>query len=359
MQARALWFIVGSLSLSLGCAGAPKLDFSDQSIPTTEDWGTAEPEAADLERYTAARDYAEDQQAVAMLVIEGTDIVFEWARDDYDPTTPRHLFSGTKSFSCAVAELLVEDEVLDLDAPVSEAIPELAAGDDVTARHLLQFTSGIKQSWFALSSDGMKVEQRIEDKYAHAVALESQWDAGSKFEYGSSHQMVFGEQVDRLAGRSALDILDERVFAPIGFRYGGWHHDPSGNPMLPYGAWTTAHEWARYGVLIRDDGLWEGERVLPEGVRERCTTGSEANPAYGLTWWLNQPIGEDADLSGVQLDRDGDGVLHPGGYEDAFVAAGHNDQRLYVFPSEDLVVVMLSDGSRQFRDREFATRLLP
>lgn len=350
------WFCLWLLA---GCS-SEKLDYSDQTLPLdTELWGSAEAGDEALNRYTQAADYAEEHGAAELLVIEGTDVVFEWTRDDYDIATPRHLFSGTKSFSCALAEVLVRDERLDLDAPVTDHLPDLSAGDEVTPRHLLNFTSGIDQAFWSLSTDGMRVEQNVEDKYAFATELDGQWTPGERFEYGSSHQMVLGAVVEAATEQSPLAILDEQVFGPIGFRYGGWHHDPAGNPMLPYGAWTTAHEWARFGVLIRDDGSWQGEQVLPAGVRERCTTGSEANPAYGLTFWLNQPLGDDAQMNGVKLDSDGQGILHPDGYEQAFVAAGHNDQRLYVFPSIDLVVVLLSDGSRQFRDRELAALLVP
>ena len=79
--------------------------------------------------------------------------------------------------------------------------------------------------------------------------------------------MVFGEQVKRLTnGEDALEVLDSSVFEALDFRYGGWHHDPAGNPMLPYGAWTTAHEWAKYGVLLRDDGVWLGFGTAPRVV---------------------------------------------------------------------------------------------
>ncbi|TNE91081.1 MAG: class C beta-lactamase-related serine hydrolase [Deltaproteobacteria bacterium] len=343
-------------------ACSPRIDFGDQAIPLTEVWGQATPSDEALARYQSAADYAEEHRAVEMLVLHGSDVVFEWTREDYDPTTPRHLFSGTKSFGCAVGEVLGAQDRLDLDAPVADALPSLAAGRDVTARQLLQFTSGVAQDKRALTKDGLREEQRIDDKYAYAVGLDAAWPAGSHFEYGSSHLSVFGALVEEVTdGEDAVAVLDAEVFAPLDFRYGGWHRDPDGHPMLAYGAWTTAHEWAKYGVLLRDDGLWQGQRVLPEGVRERCTSGSVANPAYGHTLWLNQPIEDTSTLAKLPwtIATDGEPILHPGGYPDAFAAAGFGDQRLYVFPSEDLVVVLLSDGSLRFRDREFATRLLP
>lgn len=347
------------LLLALQQTACAKLDYSSQTIPLTDVWGSAEPSDDALQRYTAAAAYAEQHGAVELLVIEGTHVVFEWTRADYDPTSPRHLFSGTKSFSCALADVLVADGTLDLAAPVSATIPELASGDDVTADDLLHFTSGIEQRFAALTIDGMREEQQVQDKYAYAVALPDQWDAGSRFEYGSSHQMVLGELVVRLTGQDALQVLDERVFDAIGFRYAGWHRDPAGNPMLPYGAWTTAHEWAKFGVLLRDDGLWQGGRVLPEGVRDRCTEGSQANPAYGRTFWLNAPLADDARLGGIsQIKADGRPILDPDGHPDLFAAAGHKEQRLYIAPAEDLVVVLLSDGGRGFEDRALLELLL-
>ncbi len=331
----------------------------DGALPRVATFGLAEPDSIEQGRLDDATAYVRAHDAVHLPVIEGTDVVYEWTRSDYDPPTPRHLFSGTKSFSCALAAVLEDDGVLDLDAPVTDTISELAAGPEVTARHLLHFTSGIEQRPFILTSDGLIDDQRVDDKYDFAVGLDGQWPPGSKFEYGSSHLMVFGELVKRLTDTDPLTLLDERVFEPIGMSYGGWHHDPAGNPMLPYGAWTNAYQWAKFGVLIRDDGMWEGQRILPEGVRDACAAGSEANPAYGLTWWLNAPLGDDADIGGIGLQLDGQGVLHPDGYPDAFVAAGHNDQRLYIVPSLDLVVAVLSDGNRTFVDRELVTRLLP
>ncbi len=347
--------VFGFLAVACGA----QLDFSDVPLPRDDTFGVSTPAPVDQGHFDDASAYLQAHNGVHMLVVQGTDIVYEWTRSDYDPVTPRHLFSGTKSFSCALGAVLEQDGVLDLDASVMDTIPELAAGPDVTARHLLHFTSGIEQRWLSLSTDGMAEEQRVDDKYAFAVELDSQWESGSKFEYGSSHLMVFGELVSRLTDSDPLAVLDTRVFEPIGMSYGGWHRDPEGNAMLPYGAWTTSYEWAKFGVLIRDDGMWQGERVLPGGVRDACATGSEANPSYGLTWWLNAPLGEDADIGAIGLDGDGQGILHPTGYPDAFVAAGHNGQRLYIVPSLDLVVAVLSDGDRTFADREFATRLLP
>ncbi len=321
-------------------------------------WKFNPEDLADRARWEAAAAYSEAHAGLALLVLRGEELVFQ-QYNGHTNETPVHLFSGTKSFSCPLILGMEAEGLLTLDEPVTNTIPELAAGEAVTVRHLLDFTSGIEQGFGALTLDGMRVEQRVEDKYAYAVALPGQWEPGNKYQYGSSHQMVLGELVKRKTGASTMQRMQETVLDPISLRIAGWHLDPAGNPALPYGAWTTAPEWAKFGITLRDDGVWQGRRVYPEGVRDRCATGSAANPAYGLTFWLNAPVGADADLGGIRtLEIDGRPALYPDGPTDLFAAAGANDQRLYIVPSRDLVIVRLGTGHRRFVDADLLKLLL-
>lgn len=339
-------------------ACAEKLAFNTP-IPVDDTFASVPDTGDALTRWEAAAAHSEAHAGLALLVFRGQDLVFERYAAGHSAETPIHLFSGTKSFSCPLILGMEAEGLLTLDEPVTNTIPELAAGEAVTVRHLLQFTSGIEQAFGALTLDGMRVEQRVEDKYAYAVALPGQWEPGSKYQYGSAHQMVLGELVKRKTGASTMLRMQQTVLDPIGLRTSGWHMDPAGNPALPYGAWSTAREWAKFGITLRDDGLWRGERVYPEGLRERCTTGSEANPAYGLTFWLNAPVGPDADLGGIRtLEVDGRPALYPDGPADLFAAAGAGDQRLYIVPSQDLVIVRLGTGHRRFVDADLLKLLL-
>jgi CubicO group peptidase (beta-lactamase class C family) len=130
--------------------------------------------------------------------------------------------------------------------------------------------------------------------------------------------------------------------------------------MLPYGAWTTALEWAKYGVLLRDRGAWRGTQVVPADGVAACLHGSRAMPAYGLTLWLNVPVGPHANARAMPAFRSGgpSGFLYPGGPADLFAAAGDRDNRMYVVPSRGLVIVRLGTGSREWRDAEFLARVL-
>jgi CubicO group peptidase (beta-lactamase class C family) len=336
----------------------------DTPLPVDDTFPRVEATGAALERYRSAAAYSVEHAGLALLVLEGTDVVFEQYDHGHAGQTPHHLYSGTKSFTCALAQALVADGLLDLDERVVDTLPEFSDGDRkdrVTVRQLLSFTSGIDQPWFKLSADGMRVDQKVEDKYAFAVGVSAKHEPGEVWQYGSAHQPVFGELATRKLGGDPLAYLEQRVFDPIGMRFSGWIRDPSGNPALPYGAFTTADEWAKFGVLARDDGAWQGEQVLPPGAFSECWQGSDANPGYGLTWWLNRSVPADTPLQGFGSLEDyaqGEPLILAGGPSDLVVAAGYDDQRLYVIPSEDLVVVRLGTGDRKWSDGEFIGRVL-
>lgn len=345
------------LVLLTGCRKAVRFD---APILPDHPWSVADPAAEQLARLQEAWGYHRSVGGLAMLVVQGDDLIFESYAPGNAPSTPHPLWSGTKTFACALAMEGLEQGILDLDELAVDTLPELADGErqDITARHLLQFTSGLKGDWGALSLDGFYAtdDQRIADKYAHALGQPLLTEPGTTYRYGSVHLMVFGELMARKLDGDPLAWLEEQVLDPIGFRYAGWTHDPSGSPMWPYGAWTTAAEWMRLGVLLRDDGVWQGQRILPAGTLAACGTGSPANPAYGLGMWLNRDPAS-ADLAGIAQFEDEGPVLYAQGPDDLVAAGGARGQRLYILPQQDMVVAILTD-SREFTDSEFLSRLL-
>lgn len=341
-------------------ACARKASF-DTPIPVDDAFPRVDAAPDDLARYEQAAAWSDDRSGLALLIVHGGDVVFEHYAPGYSADQPVHLFSGTKTFSCAIAMTAVEDGTLSLDEPASDTITEWQ-GDDraqITVRQLLQFTSGLHESWWKLTRDGLLKNPRVADKYAVAVGEPLDQPPGTEFHYGSQHLMAFGEVMRRKLDRDPGEWVTERVLDPIGMRFGGWIHDPDGNSALPYGAFTTANEWAKFGVLLRDDGMWKGTAILPAGALSQCEHGSDANPAYGLAMWLNREVPDGVDLSAFDTldDRHG-GLLLNDGPADLFAAAGYNDNRLYVIPSLDLVIVRLGTGSRRFKDAELLSQIL-
>jgi CubicO group peptidase (beta-lactamase class C family) len=96
--------------------------------------------------------------------------------------------------------------------------------------------------------------------------------------------------------------------------------DPSGTWFAAWSADTTARSFAKLGLLYLRDGVWDGERILPEGWVEYSRTPSASNPEYGAGWWL-------------EPER-----------PSAMYALGIRGQMIGVLPELDLTFVILSTG---------------
>jgi CubicO group peptidase (beta-lactamase class C family) len=360
----AVGVVVGWLALT-GFARSTRLTF-DAALPDDGVFGAGSVEPDEMSRYRAAADYSAAHGGQALLVLKGETVVFEEYQDGWTADRPHHLFSGTKSFCCALAAAAMADGKLALDERAADTLVEWRGDprrERITVRQLLDLSSGLKNDFRHLTLDGLKkiAHQQIHDKYRHALEQPCAREPGQRFSYGTVHYSAFGELIERKLGEAPLAYLERRVLRPIGFRYAGWNTDPAGNPQLAYGAWTTARHWARYGVLLRDEGRWRGEQVLPAEHLALCRQPSPALPAYGLTLWLNReiPAKSAASLPERMLrGRFGGRRFDAEGSDDLFVAAGAKDQRLYVLPSKDLVIVRFGNGSGSFSDQQLLGLLL-
>ena len=293
----------------------------------------------------AAATYSREQRGDAVLVMQREEIVFEEYQNGVTASQPHLLASGTKSFSGALLVAAIADKlVASVDERVSETILEWR-GDplkkEVTLRQLLSLTSGLASK----SAEGVP-------SYATATQLPIGGTAG--FAYGPAPFQVFGEVMRRKLQRNRETVtqyLDRRVLQPIGLRVGAWTNAASGQPNLPSGASLTAREWIKYGQLLEQNGVWNDQAVLRSDLLQTLFQGSRINPAYGLTFWLN--------AAGVGAGRNTDlsSGIAPAAPEDLVMAAGAGNQRFYIVPSLDLVIVRFGRDA-PYSDAVFMTRLL-
>ena len=280
-------------------------------------------------RYRKAAQYSEKNNGRAMVVMRSGQVVFESYYPGVNPERGRFLASGTKSFSCAIALLAVQDGLLSLDEPVANTIvgwrlhPQKS---QITIRQLLNLTSGITGG-----------ESRTIPTYAEAIRAPLTAAPGSRFQYGPIPFQIFGEVMRRkleargMAG-SPLTYLESRILQPIGLKYDRWTRGQDGHPRLPSGAVISAREWAKYGVLILNRGRWQGRQLLDSGLLNQCFQGSTTNPAYGLTFWLNKP-GSTHDGLPMRPIRAASSSM--------VMAIGAGNQVMFILPEHNLVVVRL------------------
>jgi CubicO group peptidase (beta-lactamase class C family) len=162
---------------------------------------------------------------------------------------------------------------------------------------------------------------------------------GERFAYGPTPFQIFGEIIRRKTNGDPLAYLQRRIFDPLDIEPQRWRRGADGMPHLPSGAALTARDWARFGWFV----MQGGEGRVDRAALAECFEGSRANPGYGLSWWLLRngliPPGRNA---GLEIDTALSQRL--GGVS---MAAGAGNQRLYLVPALELVVVREATGILQ------------
>jgi CubicO group peptidase (beta-lactamase class C family) len=307
------------------------------------------PSAEEMARYELAAAYSAARSGRMLLVLRGDEVVFESAQHGFASREAHLLDSASGSFWGVLAAAADADGLLDLDEPVAFTIPEFESDPwkrELRIRQLLNGTSGI-----APGTREMR-RYRTENLFKRALKLEMVARPGDSFQYSPSSLFVFAEVLRRKLDsrrKDAIDYLEERILDRIGLAVVSWERDQSGNRDVAFGARITAREWAKLGILVKNRGRWQGRRILPEASIAAVTRGSRVSPEYGLGWWLNHS----KKTMGVTSP-----TFYPGGLRDMVVAAGVGNQRLYVIPSLDLVVVRFGKPHGHWLDREFLARLV-
>ncbi|HEY4283389.1 MAG TPA: serine hydrolase [Chthoniobacterales bacterium] len=308
-----------------------------------------------------AATYSESKRGIAMLVIQNNHTVFShYARSAVsDGRWP--IFSGTKSFWGIAALCAVRDGLFELDDPVAATITEWKADPTksrITIRQLLNFTDGIEGASFLHRSS-------ISNRNATAIRLPAVAEPGTTFIYGPSHLQIFLELLRRkLGGRSPIYYIKANVLEPLGLGSMEFKADSRGNPLGASGFELTTREWARLGQLLLGRGSYQTRRIVPANLLREALTGSTANPAYGLTFWLNRqaPGGTQIDVE-KELDLPWQRAswqrvcIARAAPPDMIVGLGSGYQRLYVIPSLNAIIVRQGQNGK-FSDAEFLRLVL-
>src|SRR6266699_2225300 len=309
-----------------------------------------------------AAKYSEGKRGVSMLVMQNGHTIFEHYANGGSARGRWPIFSGTKSFWGIGALAAVHDGLFRLDDPVSDTITEWKSDSrksQITIRQLLNQTDGI---------EGASRLQRasIRDRNAMAIWLPTLAEPGAAFIYGPSHLQIFSELLRRkLKGRDTTSYIEARVLHRLGLGRLNYKKDAHGNPLPATGFELTAREWARLGELVLGRGNYHGRQIVPANLLREAFVGSQANPSYGLTFWLNQQsrkLSGEADMERM-LDLPWESArwtnvcICKDAPADMVVALGSGYQRLFVIPLLKAIIVRQGSNAR-FSDAHFLRLLL-
>lgn len=299
--------------------------------------------------------YAKANGTSALLVIRGGDIVLEryWGAS-HDTMIDSQ--SMAKSFLALAVGLAVDDGDLHLTDTVRQWYPALSSTwGSVTLQYLMQMRSGIDIN----NTDQYTAMQATSDWGAYVMGRPINKAPGTWWRYKADPQVV-SNMLTLATGKSAWDLLQERVLTPIGVvAQFTWARDPTGHNDGNGGVETTAEHYARVGFLMLNDGEWDGVQLLSkswidqvhapcqypgwEFANEWQAAGQAYTAAneYGLFWWCRKWSDSP-----------------PTTPQDAYYAFGGGGQFLIVVPSLDVVVVRLGNGPTPYPDGVFLQTLL-
>jgi CubicO group peptidase (beta-lactamase class C family) len=300
----------------------------------------------------AAAAYSNSQGGTSFLALQNGQVVLEQSANE-----AHKIYSGTKAFWGLAALAAAEDGLLSLDDRVADTIPSWQADSRkarVTIRQLLDFSAGLAPV-FSLHNDNPG------DRDGIAIRAPLVANPGSAFIYGPSALQVFHAVLkEKLRGESPTRYLERRVLRRLGLGSQRYLKDSAGNPLLAAGWVLSARQWARLGEVA----LKGGAPIVSSGSMAQCWRGSGPNRAFSLGWWNNQqaPGGREFDIESMLIpkwQRQGWGgaVLCRDAPSDLVACIGSGDQRLYVIPSMNLVVVRQGSGGR-FSDGRFLRLLV-
>jgi CubicO group peptidase (beta-lactamase class C family) len=275
----------------------------------------------------------------ALLVLHDGRLVVEKYAAGITKDTRLLSWSMAKSFTNALVGILAGQGKLKVGEPAP--VPEWRAADDprqaLTLDQLLRMSSGLE--WFEAYADRpvsdvnlMLFRKADMAAFAAAKPLAARPDTVWNYSSGTTNLV---QRIIREACGSAEEYWKfprQVLFDKIGMRSAVWEPDASGTFVGSSYLYATARDFARFGLLCLNDGVWQGERILPEGWMAYSTTPTPPAEGgqYGAFFWLNKgKPGEPAARPYPKLPTD------------LFMALGYQGQTIAVLPSQKLVVVRL------------------
>lgn len=266
----------------------------------------------------------------AVVVVQGGKLVAERYAPGFTAATPQLGWSMAKS----AASLLTGRVVKEGKVAVTDAGLRPEWTDDrskITVDQLMRMTSGLTWNEDYDLGTAITAMLYLEPDMAKFVASQPLAHAPGTYQQYSSGSTNLLCSVLRQRTGLGVDLPRRELFAPLGLSSAVWEPDGSGLPVCSSYLWATPRDWAALGQFALQDGVWGGQRLLPEGWMA-ATTRSDAvatteDPGYAAGWWANR-------LADGTLDQ-------PTLPADTYRASGHDGQRIYVVPSADLVVVRL------------------
>jgi hypothetical protein len=272
-------------------------------------------------------DNAYNGDVFAFIVIHKGIPVAEAYKPQFNQKTRFLSWSMAKSFINAMVGILVKQGKLDIMKPVGIDEWKNDERSKITLNNIMQMQSGLKWNEDYGNRSDVTLMLHCESDMAHfALDRPSAYPVGAHWYYSSGATNIVSYLIRRQFSNdsSYYVFANNQLFNKIGAPDAVFEVDPTGTRVGSSYLYATARDYARFGLLFENDGVFNGERILPEGwVKYSTSVASASNGLYGSFFWLNR------------------GKSLPSAPEDMYACDGHDGQHIYILPTQQLVVVIL------------------
>jgi CubicO group peptidase (beta-lactamase class C family) len=289
-----------------------------------------------LPNVKALDDCLKGSKTAAFILIRNDTILYSRYNGKYQENSIFNIFSVTKVFITTLVGIAIDEGIIkNVDQPITDYIPELLEKDgfrDITIRHLLLHTSGIKfsDSNFSPFSDNASYYygNNLRKLVLNAVLYEH---PGMEIHYSSANVQLLALILERSTGVTLSSYLQEKIWRRIGMQYDAtWSLDSRRNNAIEKGFSClncTAIDLAKLGRLYLNNGVWDNKQVLSQNFIHEATKRDTTNGS-GWAFRYNFRLG-------------------PKQYE-SYYSRGLYGQLLYIYPQKHIIIVRIGEADQKY-----------
>ncbi|SHM59792.1 serine hydrolase domain-containing protein [Flavobacterium chilense] len=270
-------------------------------------------------------DYLELKHSKSFIILVNGRIVMENYFNGHTASTNWYWASAGKTLTSALTGIAQQENLLNINDKVSKYLgtgwtsETLAKENLITCKNLLTMTSGLDDS-----TDDVD-----------PASLVYKADAGTRWAYHNVY-VKLQDVVAKASGQTWENYFNSKLRDKIGMN-GTWVQLGVNSVYT-----STSRNMARFGLLMLNKGKWDNNVILNETYfNEATTTSQNINLGYGYLWWLNGKSSYHLPQSQLTFQ----GSIIPTAPNDMFMALGKNDQKIYVVPSKNMVIIRMGDAA--------------
>lgn len=237
---------------------------------------------------------------VAYMIIKNDSIWYENYAEGFSADSKTNSFSMAKSLVTGMlGKAIMDGHIKSLDQPVGDFFPEFSKGlaAKMTVGDLSSMSSGLNWTEHYTSPFSITARAYYDPNIRDVIlGLDVVDEPGQEFEYLSGNTQLLGMVIEKATGQQLSSYLSRSFWRPLGMRQGAmWQLDSqdSGMEKAYCCVASNARDFARFGMLFKNKGVFAGEQLLPAEFTELATKPRfKDGQMYGYGFWLSNHLGK-------------------------------------------------------------------